>query len=892
MFCRYQCDQCPYRSHRMDQLNSHKLRHQAKTLMCEICAFACKRKYELHSHILTKHSGADKQLASLKCRYCSYTTSYRQALQNHENCKHTKLKEFRCALCSYSCFSNISLFLHKRKVHGYIPGDKVWLENYTAKEKERNSAEFIQGFYQKSLSTADQFKQSASKGPRPSHKEHSELPDSADPKVTKESTSDSQLDSVGVSNVFSQQIVSEDTSDNTPSVDGPEEFCTLVLTTFSASSLQAEDGNCTRTAPSSPSFDCNCSKISDQKADLSVSLGQDDSTAVADAEGGLGGSDNSNEALTDANQAETQVCHTSETDVQASSSFSLSEKNQELESEIHRNAMKKFDKEQAENMVLDGRVQMLVVQNKNSYNCGKASRLARSEGAFKYHCRALCHARMKEYKCQACGALFRQKRGLDAHRAKKCSEPRRTRTFSSPKRICTVSNDRECDGEGADRGKSAALQSPCDEEGGTLKRNPCKFSSAQVALAERHLLLRRETENPVISEGDGDCRNEPGQSEKVREGKRTPEVSAKHPKFSCPNCAFKCCRKQALDSHAESGCVKRGGTRCSLCSFVATSKTSLKPHILQVHSKKKFAEAKPKRLHCQFCSFTCKEKGCMSLHVGVKHKGARPHRCHYCCFSTARRYRLQQHESLHTGIGRHGCGMCNKTFGTLTKLRQHKVRIHDKRPTHFCSLCDFGGYTPDDVRRHNLRCHSGELKHPCGRCSGKFSSELALRYHCKRVHRGSFPCRQCDYTCSSGATLRTHQASQHPQTRSQESLETKESPPAHQCQLCPFATNTRKLLAQHVWSEHEEGPSGEKPLKCSTCEFACRHQLVLEQHLRSHSGKRLYKCTDCEYATRNKQKITWHIRIHTGEKPYNCELCSYACADPSRLKVGIFPFML
>ncbi|KAG7263442.1 hypothetical protein CRUP_005309 [Coryphaenoides rupestris] len=41
---RYECDQCPYRCHRADQLNSHKLRHQAKSLMCEICAYACKRK--------------------------------------------------------------------------------------------------------------------------------------------------------------------------------------------------------------------------------------------------------------------------------------------------------------------------------------------------------------------------------------------------------------------------------------------------------------------------------------------------------------------------------------------------------------------------------------------------------------------------------------------------------------------------------------------------------------------------------------------------------------------------------------------------------------------------------------------------------------------------------
>lgn len=830
--------------------------------MCEICAFACKRKCELHSHMLAKHSGLDNQLATLKCSYCSYTTCYRQALQNHENCKHTKLKEFRCALCTYSCFSNISLFFHKRKVHGYIPGDKAWLENYTAKEKERNSAEFIQDFYQKSLSRGQQFPQSTKECP-PSHEEHSDPPDSVDPGSNIKSTSNSQLDPVSV---VSQDTVREDSSGNPPPLNGPEEFSPLVLTTFSASSFQTVDRNCTNETPSSPTFNRNGSKISEQEAVLSTSLRQDDGTAMADAECGEFDLDNPDAALTNTNQAETRVHQTSEKDVRAVSSFSLPEKNQPSENEIRLEAMKRHDKEQAENMVLEGRVQMLVVHNKDVYHCDKCSHVAKSEAALASHRQALCQARIKEYKCQACSALFKQKQGLDAHCAKKCSELRRTtRTYSSEKRN---------------------------------SESKFRFSSAKIASAEHHLSLRRKTANPVLSEGGDDPRNESAQSKKLLEAKRPVKVTGKHHK-SNPNYAFKCNQKGALDSQQKRGCLKPDELQCS---FVAKSKMSLKRHILNVHHKQHFPAAQLKRLHCQHCAFTCKQKRCMSLHVGAKHKGVRPHRCQYCTFSTTRRYRLQQHESLHTGIGRHSCSMCEKTFGTVTKLRQHKVRVHDKQPSHFCSVCDFSGYTRDDVRRHNFRCHSGELKHPCSHCNSKFSSELALRHHCKRVHQlqDSFLCNQCDYTCGSVATLRTHQESQHPQincTSSQQHSKTKESLLVHQrsfqshrCQLCPFAAKTRKLLARHMLSEHEEGPSEEKPLKCSTCDFVCHHQLVLEQHLRSHGGKRLYKCTDCEYSTGNKQKITWHIRIHTGEKPYTCGLCSYACTDPSRLKVWIFLF--
>ncbi|KAJ7345967.1 hypothetical protein JRQ81_001917 [Phrynocephalus forsythii] len=132
---RYQCNQCPYRCHRADQLSSHKLRHQGKSLICEVCGFACKRKYELQKHMRAKHS-QDYQTPVFQCRYCSYQTKYKQALFNHENCKHTKQREFRCALCPYRTFSNTSLFFHKRKAHGYVPGDKGWQENYAHRELE------------------------------------------------------------------------------------------------------------------------------------------------------------------------------------------------------------------------------------------------------------------------------------------------------------------------------------------------------------------------------------------------------------------------------------------------------------------------------------------------------------------------------------------------------------------------------------------------------------------------------------------------------------------------------------------------------------------------------------------------------------------------------------
>lgn len=954
---RYQCDQCPYRCHRMDQLNSHKLRHQAKSLMCEICAYACKRKYELRNHMMAKHSGVEKQPSVYKCKYCTYTTCYRQALQNHENCKHTKLKEFRCALCFYSSFSSISLFLHKRKAHGYTPGDKAWLENYAAKEKERNSAEFLQDFYNKPSTAGELSEQSTSGGPSQSQREQADLPGSADHSASKETVAGSQtVDSVDVFDVVSQEVVNEGISDSPPSVNSPEEYCTLVLTTLSTTdyqtpSLQNEEENCASQTPSSPNINCRGSDISQQKADCSTS-GEDD-VAMADAECEQSDLDDNYEPQNNTSQpVEAGACQTQapemENDGATITSTFPSEQTQPLESEIRLKAMKKHDKDQAEAMVMEGRVQMLVVPTKDVYRCDKCSYVTSKESALKYHCRALCHGRVKGHKCQACGAQFKQRRGLDSHLAKKCPAlPRKTRAFVGTSNTCLATEDNSSVGqegskqldEGTNSDQTELLSSQnivrnvftSSESGhqqskiqtkkllkvklarkqlfslytkkdGKFKCKLCDFSSVKLATVERHLSSCRKIlgkrENEIISEVDDECGKESVQEkEDLVDNDRTGKISEKHQIFSCPSCAFKCNQKRALDSHKRRGCLKPDEVQCTMCSFVAKSKMSLTRHILYVHDKKKYGVAKPKRLRCQLCAFTCKQERCMAQHVALKHKGTRPHHCRYCSFSTTRRYRLEEHESLHTGIGRHSCDMCDKTFGAVTKLRQHKMRIHDKQPTHFCSLCDFSGYTRDDVRRHNLRCHTGELHHACTHCDAQFSSEVALRNHCKRVHQLQvcFSCKQCDYTCSNEVTLKTHQESKHPQvkcTTCQESFETKETLEihqrthlAHQCQLCPFASKTRQLLAQHLLNEHEEGSPEDKPLKCSTCQFACRHQLVLEQHLRSHGGKRLYKCRECEYSTQNKQKITWHIRIHTGEKPYSCEQCSYTCTDPSRLKV-------
>nr|XP_057937652.1 zinc finger protein 142 isoform X2 [Doryrhamphus excisus] len=837
---RYECDQCPYRCHRMDQLNSHKLRHQAKSLMCEICAYVCKRTYELRNHMLAKHSVEGKQASVYKCKYCTYTTRFRQALQNHENCIHTRLKQFCCALCPYSSFSSISLFLHKKKTHGYVPGDKTWLQNYAAKERQRNSSNMLHNVCNEPLTCNERSKLSTEEAPTDFGA--NEAPAAIG------SLNDEEVSPLGTS----------------------PEYCTLVLTTVTAD-------NETAILPNEDASPLHCNKSVQDKI-LMVHEEVEKSPAA------------------DSHESEQEPL---ELDHECGSSQFPSEKNQ-LECLKPKRAQ---EKDQADAMVLEGRVQMLVVPSKYGHGGDRSSSMTRKEKTLKLP---------QHHECQACGAQFKQRRGLSSHLSKKCPAiPRKIQTFTG---IAVTPTE---DGVDPDTSKNPA---------GTISHEECLVQQKDTATSESAYMF---------TEADHEQSNT--QTERLSEV-RHGDISVQNGTFMCSLCSFSSVRLATVNRHV-SICQKP--LQIMERKTVSKDKKSESIQITEEQSGEEFVKRpgevssamsngglrkaldlpeKSNELHCSMCPFVDKSKistnhinkNCRPMRLNqsatltskqergktrLKQQDAALHTCSYCSFSTTRRYRLEEHESLHTGIGRHTCDICNKTFGALTKLRQHKVRIHDKRPSQACTLCDYRGYALDDVRRHTLRCHTGEMHHICLHCEVRFSSEVALRNHCKRVHQLQvlLSCKQCDYSCSDKATLRTHQQSKHTAkncTTCQESLGTKESIKAHrrthlahQCQLCPFSSKTKQLLAQHLLDEHEDGCLLDKPLGCSSCPFACQHPLVLEQHLRSHGGKRVYQCTDCKYTTGNKQKMTWHVRIHTGEKPYRCENCSYTCIDPSRLKV-------
>uniref|UniRef100_A0A8D1UL79 Zinc finger protein 142 n=1 Tax=Sus scrofa TaxID=9823 RepID=A0A8D1UL79_PIG len=978
---RYQCNQCSYRCHRADQLSSHKLRHQGKSLMCEVCAFACKRKYELQKHMASQHHPS-APAPLYPCRYCSYQSRHKQALLSHENCKHTRLREFRCALCDYRTFSNTTLFFHKRKAHGYVPGDQVWQLRYGSQEPEGAG---------QCPTPPPGSEPSSQLSAQPEGQEHTSET-VVDPRLDQALPETSEEDSAGRQD-GGEAPRADDLVGSPSPAEVDEGGCTLHLEALGVELEPVADPpleEITETAPEAfrtlePSGLLRLEGPDGTLTELSTFEGAGTSGLGTEEEPIL--EKPVSEPPTNAPSSEEPPNSWAET-FKATPPTETAPLPQFPESESLLKALRRQDKEQAEALVLEGRVQMVVIQGEGrAFRCPHCPFITRREKALSLHSRTGCQGRREPLVCPECGASFKQQRGLSTHLLKKCPVLLRKNKGlprpDSPIPVHPLPVDTLASGDAAggkpppapleieialpkdappeppgEPGKleeplaalSGSAVSPAGDslpteapekfhfEQGKFHCNSCAFLCSRLSSITSHVAegcrggrggggkRGASQTQPVVSplsSGDSASLSSGGTERSPGGGDTTRLPKQKGARFSCPTCPFSCHQERALRTHQTRGCPLEpsGELRCGLCPFTAPAPAALRLHQKRRHPAAAGARGPRPPLQCADCGFTCKQSRCLQQHRRLKHEGVKPHQCLFCDFSTTRRYRLEAHQSRHTGVGRIPCSSCPQTFGTNSKLRLHRLRVHDKTPTHFCPLCDYSGYLRHDITRHVNSCHQGTPAFACPQCEAQFSSETALKQHTLRRHpeptppapgspaeatEGPLHCSHCGLLCPSPASLRGHTRKQHPRLECGACQEAFPSRPAldehrrrqhfsHRCQLCDFAARERVGLVKHYLEQHEEtsatavasagdGDAGQPPLRCPFCDFACRHQLVLDHHVKGHGGTRLYKCTDCAYSTKNRQKITWHSRIHTGEKPYRCHLCPYACADPSRLK--------
>ena len=144
--------------------------------------------------------------------------------------------------------------------------------------------------------------------------------------------------------------------------------------------------------------------------------------------------------------------------------------------------------------------------------------------------------------------------------------------------------------------------------------------------------------------------------------------------------------------------------------------------------------------------------------------------------------------------------------------------------------------------------YTGEKPYKCKKCTYVCSQKSNLVKH-QRIHTSEKPykCKECSYACSRKyVLLKVLNISEFTQVRT--------------VLKCLFSKRSSYLTSANY--------TGEKPIKCKECSYACYRKCVLVKHHRIHTGEKPYKCKVCSYACSEKCNLDNHQQIQTGEKPY------------------------
>ena len=180
------------------------------------------------------------------------------------------------------------------------------------------------------------------------------------------------------------------------------------------------------------------------------------------------------------------------------------------------------------------------------------------------------------------------------------------------------------------------------------------------------------------------------------------------------------------------------------------------------------------------------------------------------------------------------------------------------------------------VHRHTFE------RHLYGNCLGEFGENKRQELHAKwrKDNNGVFHCifPGCTETFKYNLSLYSHHQKEH--------LEGVECP--FKCDQCDKSFFLRSLLNCHVKDTHEKRSSQNSQV-CDICgKDVIRNQMKL--HMMRHTGEKPFKCSYCEYRGLTNSAVLQHVKhVHEPHKftLHFCDMCGKDCKTKAHLKEHI-----
>jgi len=324
------------------------------------------------------------------------------------------------------------------------------------------------------------------------------------------------------------------------------------------------------------------------------------------------------------------------------------------------------------------------------------------------------------------------------------------------------------------------------------------------------------------------------------------------------------------------------GHACNFCGKICQSATSLKEHIMRIHTgekpfscticDRKFVINHERKIHeqrhmgelpvpdrsrnrnrqCDICGKKFQLPRDLRKHIMRIHTEEKPFSCSFCDKKFHMSHDRKKHELHHRGE----LPQCPVCGGTYVNLYNHMLVHSDNNYKHICSVCKKAFRVAGTLRKHML-VHTGERPYTCNDCGGRFRTGTHLKKHMV-VHikeKNCGPCNVCGKMFSD-----TNRLTSHMRTHSEER-------PYH-CETCG-----KGFKMKHTLDVHQAVHSSEKPFVCSVCGKQFKWDVLLWRHKLIHTGEQPYECSVCGMRFNQSCSMKRHMLIHTGEKPYSCSDC-------------------